>query len=200
MNKSNGTWCAAGECYNGQCVECLTGQVEDCDPNCGVFSDPDDGERTCSNNTWGVCKPVWCGGVNYPIAPMDSNWHCGYVANFNIYLCAQVQLSWMCADFLEIRLMKSWNVYGTDETGPWDNDLKVVLRNKSNGKTYTQSTVSCAGNTDSNGGCSFNVGNSTFTGSLNVGGTDTFEVEIYSPKTSPTPVGKTGTFSIKECY
>ncbi len=200
VNKSNGTWCAAGECYNGQCVECLTGQVEDCDPNCGVFSDPDDGERTCSNNTWGVCKPVWCGGVNYPIAPMDSNWHCGYVANFNIYLCAQVQLSWMCADFLEIRLMKSWNVYGTDETGPWDNDLKVVLRNKSNGKTYTQSTVSCAGNTDSNGGCSFNVGNSTFTGSLNVGGTDTFEVEIYSPKTSPTPVGKTGTFSIKECY
>jgi hypothetical protein len=204
VNKSNGINCAGGECYNGSCVECMNGDEEYCDPNCGVFSDPDDGERTCSNNQWGECKPVICGGGNspvyYPIAPLDHNWHCGYVSDFNIYLCAEVVLSWMCADFLEIRFLKSWNVYGTDETGPWDNDLKVVIRNKSNGKTYTQNKISCAGNTDSNGGCSVIVGNSTFTGALNVSGTDSFEVDIYSPNTASSKIGTTGTFKIKECY
>jgi hypothetical protein len=203
-NKSNGTNCSAGECYNGSCVECLNGEEELCDPNCGVFSDYGDGERKCVNNSWGVCKPVWCGGGNwpvyYPIAPLDHNWHCGYVSQFNIYLCAEVVLSWMCADFLEIRLLKSWNVYGTDETGPWDNDLKVVLRNTSNGKSYTVNTVSCAGNTDASGGCAFTVGNSTFTGTLAVTGTDNFVVDVYSPKTATSKIGSTGTFKIKECY
>jgi hypothetical protein len=106
----------------------------------------------------------------------------------------------MCADFLEIRLLKSWNVYGTDETGPWDNDLKVVLRNTSNGKSYTVNTVSCAGNTDASGGCAFTVGNSTFTGTLAVTGTDNFVVDVYSPKTATSKIGSTGTFKIKECY
>ena len=204
VNKSNGVACAGGECNNGQCVECLSGETRNCDPNCGVFSDPDDGEQECSGNEWGECKPVWCGGgpwpVYYPIAPMDHNWHCQLHQEYNIYLCVQVVLSWICADCLEFRLMKSHNVYGADETGPWDNDIKVVLRNTDNGKTYSQNQVSCAGNTDSQGGCKFDVGNSTLTNTLSISGTDSLEVDIYSPYTSGILTGKTGKVQIMECY
>jgi len=112
----------------------------------------------------------------------------------------EVVLSWICDEYLEFRLMKSNNVYGTDENGPWDNDVKVVVRNTNNGKTWTQNKVSCAGNTDATGGCFFDVGNSTLTNTLNVTGTDNLEVEIYSPYTSNVLTGKTGTVKIKECY
>jgi hypothetical protein len=204
VNKNNGTACIGGECYNGQCVECLNGETEDCDPNCGVFSDPGDGVKTCSNNDWGDCKPVWCKNSNwpvyYPIAPLDHNWHCGYVSEFNMYLCVEVVLSWICADYLEFRFMKSWNVYGSDETGPWDNDIKIVVRNTNNNKTWTQNKVSCAGNSDASGGCAATVGNSVLTGTLDVTGTDSIEVDIYSPYSGGPLIGTTGKIKIKECF
>jgi hypothetical protein len=185
-------------------VECTGDMVKDCDPNCGVFSSPGDGEQQCVNNHWDECKPVWCKGgpwpVTYEVAPNDHDWHCAYHQEFDIYLCVKVVLSWICADYLEFDLMKSHNVYGTDETGPWDNDLKVVVRNTNNGKTWTQNKVSCAGNTSTSGGCFFDVGTATLVNTLGVSGTDNLEVDIYSPWTSPTPIGKTGKVKIKECF
>ncbi len=204
VNKADGTSCTGGVCSAGACVQCISGKTESCDPNCGVFSNPADGLRKCVNNVWEQCKPAWCKDTQSPVlykaAPMDHDWHCGYVAKFNMYLCVKVVLSWICADYLEIDLMKSWNVYGTDETGPWDNDIKVVLRNVDTGKTVTQSKVQCKGNTSTSGGCFFDVGTSDFFSKLGLSGTDKLEVDIYSPYDVGPLIGTTGQVSIQQCY
>jgi hypothetical protein len=206
VNVSNGTNCNGGTCQNGVCQECESGEEKDCDPNCGVFSDFGDGEIDCVNNEWdNVCMPTWCkdsqfGEVHYKTAPADHDWHCAFVEDFGIYLCVKVYLSWICVDYLEVDLMKSNNASGTDENGPWDNDIKVVLRNTNTGKTYTQSKVPCAGNTSEQGGCFFDVGGNQWLNTLGLDGTDSFEVDIYSPHTATEPVGKTGKVKVIECF
>jgi len=197
--------CAWGQW--GGCIDpcqCVNGQEELCNPSCGVFDTGSDGLKTCSNGKWGECKAAWCVETNwpvlYPVAPNDFNWHCEKVPNQNFYLCVKVVLSWICADYLEVDLKKSLDINGNQETGPWDNDIKVVLRNVANGATYSQSKVQCAGNTSTNGGCFFDVGNTTLTNTLGVQDFNQLEVDIYSPFTAPTPVGKTGKVSMQRCF
>jgi hypothetical protein len=200
VNKSNNTSCSIGKCYNGQCVECLTGDEAYCNPNCGIFDGSQDGIKECVNNKWGTCKPFECNFNDptiYQAAPLDYTWHCKYSDKIGIYLCTRIATWWLCGlPVFEVQLRKSNNSNGTPAQGPFDNDLTVVLRNKNNGKTYTQSFVDCAGWED----CYFDVGQSTILSTLSLNGTDCFEVDVYSPNGSSYLAGTTGAACLKKCF
>jgi len=200
VNKPNGTPCPSGKCNNGSCVACLPGETQKCNPQCGVFDSLNEGTQECSGNSWASCKPVICGPQIYQFAPKDSNWHCNYVAQWDIYRCLKIYTSWICGvEFYEIRLKKASDANGSADAGTWTYDLKVVLRNTGTGKTWTQSKVQCQGNSDAQGGCFFDVGALELK-NLGVTGLSNLEVDIYSPFDSNNLTGTTGKAGIYKCW
>ena len=201
VNKSNGTSCSGGVCYNGNCRDCLPGSVDYCDPNCGAFSSSSDGYRTCSGSGyWGSCKPVVCEPGNptyYQAVPSDYSWHCKNSSVYpGMYLCVKTYTFWICGSpVIEFHLQKATGLGGSNQ-GPFDNNLKVTLRNVDKGKTTTISYVGCAGQET----CNFTVGVSTILGTLGLTGTDSFEVDVTSPNSGGIYVGTTGKAKLVKCY
>ena len=201
VNKSNGTSCSGGVCYNGVCKDCLPGAVDYCDPNCGAFSSSTDGYRECSGSgTWGSCKPVVCepgSPTYYQAVPSDYSWHCKNSSVYpGMYLCVKTYTFWICGSpVIEFHLQKATGLGGSN-SGPFDNNLKVTLRNVDKGKTTTISYVGCAGQET----CYFTVGVSTILGTLGLTGTDSFEVDVTSPNSGGIYVGTTGKANLVKCY
>ena len=196
VNKSNGTSCSGGVCYNGSCVDCLPGQIEYCDPNCGAFTGSNDGYRECSGGTWGICKPVVCepnGTTYYQAVPDDYSWHCKDSSVFpgELSLCLKTYTFWICGvPVIEFHLKKLGNVT------VFDNDLKITLRNVDKGKTTTYSFVDCAGQEE----CYFTEGVAQIIGTLGLTGSDAFEADVTSPNVGGIYVGTTGKASLVKCY
>jgi len=197
VNKSNGTSCSGGVCYNGSCKDCIPGEVEYCDPNCGAFNGSNDGYRECSGSGyWGTCKPVVCepnGTTYYQAVPDDYSWHCKDSSVFpgELSLCLKTYTFWICGvPVIEFHLKKIGSIT------EFDNDLKVTLRNVDKGKTKTYSFVDCAGQEE----CYFTEGVAQIISDLNLSGTDSFEADIVSPNVGGIYGGTTGKAELVKCY
>jgi len=201
VDKPDGTSCSGGVCYNGTCGDCLPGDLEYCDPNCGAFDGSTDGYHECQGGTWGICKPVVCepnGTTYYQAVPDDYFWHCKNSSVYpgELYLCLKTYTFWICGvSVIEFRLQKATGLSGNN-AGPFDNNLSVVLRNVDKNKTKSISQVNCEGSET----CYFTVGVNELISQLSLTGTDSFEVEVTSPIVGGIYVGTTGKAKLEKCY